>query len=563
MKFYGELLTASEEGRVLEYNLLTFGERGRTNMGAVTVDSGALQIPAGQMPVNDEHHPGVPVGYMTTAERDGRLIASVHYFDTPEGEAAFSDAKSGKRRGISMEVLKPLVRAGKLLAGLLCGAGIVKSPAFPSSLMLAADFGEDPQGAEQPNPESPEALAEAAAVELDAEALQKLIEEAIQKALNPEEPKAKEDPEVPQKLEASAVPASLEQFIQSVVAKGKPEAKQEQQQEQKLYASAPKTLTEFCDTLRAVKSGTLGSKLTAAMATVTQEDVLDPAAQPQWLGEVWNDTEYFERYADLVTQVDLTSLTVKGWEWVEGMTPIADDWDPYEQGDYDADPLVPSTMNQIPSTEIQAVGREWTAKRIAGGNKFDRAVLDFPVPGQMESYIREQAEYIKIRRDARVRAHLIAAAKIITGTGNDVANPWRKIILGSQHVMETTTPTFAIVGNDIYRELLGSDMLENLALLETSLGLKEGSMSGFKIRPAAITDVALNGRVFVGSSKKVVLHQTGGGAPIRVDAQELANGSVDKAVFAYYMLRSDLKDHTLAPNQTTNPIKNGLFEVKQ
>jgi hypothetical protein len=558
MKFYGELLTASDEGRVIEYNLLTFGERGRTNMGAVTVEPGALKIPAGQMPVNDEHHPGVPVGYMTTAERDNRLIASVHYFDTPEGEAAYSDAKTGKRRGISMEVLKPLVRAGKLLAGLLCGAGIVKSPAFPSSLMLAADFGDEPG-----SPEAPGA-ADAATVEVDPEALQKAVEEAIQKILNQtEEPKEKEDPEVPQKLEASNVPASLEQFIQSVVAKGSPAEKPEEKQETKLFASAPKTLVEFCDTVRAIKSGTLGGKLTAALATVTQEDVLDPAAQPQWLGELWNDTEYFERYADLVEQVELTSLTVKGWEWVEGMTPIADDWDPYEQGDYDADPLEPSTMNPIPSTEIQAVAREWIAKRLAGGNKFDRAVLDFPVPGQMESYIREQMEFIKIRRDARMRTHLINAAKIITGTGNDIANPWRKIILGSQHVMETTMPTFAVVGNDIYRDLLGSDMLENLALLETTLGLKEGSMSGFKIRPASITDAAMNGRVFVGSSKKIKLHQTGGGSPIRVDAQELANGSVDKAVFAYYLIRSDLQNVTLAPNQVTNHMRDGLFEVKQ
>lgn len=558
MKLYGELLTASDEGRVIEYNLLTFGEQGRTNMGAVTVESGALQIPAGQMPVNDEHHPGVPVGYMTASEQDGRLVASVHYFDTPEGEAAYSDAKTGKRKGISMEVLKPFVKAGKLLAGLLCGAGIVKSPAFPSSLMLAADFGEDP--AKKDNPEAP-AAADTATVELDEEALVKLVEEAVKAALNPEEPKQKEA-EVPQ-LQASAVPANLEAFVKSIVSGAKPEEQQQPKPEAKLFASAPTSLTEFCDTVRAIKSGTLGSKLTAALATVTQEDVLDPAAQPQWLGELWNDTEYFERYADLVEQVDLTALTVKGWEWVEGMTPIADDWDPYEQGDYDADPLVPSTMNTVPSREIQAVPREWHAKRIAGGNKFDRAVLDFPVPGQMESYIREQMEFIKIRRDARMRAHMLAAAQIITGTGNDVSNPWRKIILGAQYVMETTMPTFAVIGNDLYRELLGSDMLENLALLETSLGLKEGSMSGFKVRPASITDAAMNGRVIVGSSKKIKLHQTGGGSPIRVDAQELANGSVDKAVFAYYLIRSDLQDVTAAPNQATNHMRDGLFEVKQ
>jgi hypothetical protein len=244
------------------------------------------------------------------------------------------------------------------------------------------------------------------------------------------------------------------------------------------------------------------------------------------------------------------------------MTPIADDWEPpYTQGDYSADPQTLSSMNDIPSRPIQAVKREWTAKRIAGGNRFDRAVIDFPVPGQIESYLREQTEFIKKRRDQRVKNHLLSIAKPITGTGADVSTTFRKIILGAQHVLETHTPTYAILGNDLYRDLLGTDMLENLALLETSLGLESGTLAGFNIQPAPISETALNGRVIVGSGAVTTLHQSGGDAPIRVDGQELQKGAIDKAVFSYYLLRSNTVHVEGTPD--TDYAKAGVFEIKQ
>jgi hypothetical protein len=197
-------------------------------------------------------------------------------------------------------------------------------------------------------------------------------------------------------------------------------------------------------------------------------------------------------------------------------------------------------MNDIPTGEMRAERESFPAKRIAGGNRFDRVHIDFPVPGVMESFLREQTEYIKRRRDARVKQHLVAqaAANAVVGTGTDIATPWAKIILGAMHVMEYDKPTFAVVGNDLYRQMLTTDALENLALLETTLGLESGSMAGFRIQPAQISDVTMNGEVIVGAQRGTVLHEPAG-APIRVDAQELLKGAVDKAVFSYYLLRSD------------------------
>lgn len=521
----GELLTANESDMTVSYNLLTFGEEGRTNKGRVTVDSAdVLEIPSGQLPMNDEHAPEVNVGYLTAAATDTGLTATVKYYSTPEGEKAFQDAATGKRKGISMELLKPAIRAGKLLAGRLAGAAIVERPAFPSSMLLASDVGD---------------LAADVLTALesgDVEAAIALLSAAAEKDAEDPAPPNQEENTVPEKLNASRQPASTEALLAAfaagnVAGTAKPEAKDD-----KLNASDTEiTLAKFAATLRGVANTTDDRLKAAAFDVVTQADMYDPTSVPAYLGELWVKSPYKERFAPLVATENLTGMLVEGWRWVEGKSPIVDDWDPAFTGVAPAE-----QMTDIPSSEMVAEKESFPAKRIAGGNRFDRVHIDFPVPGVMESFLREQTEYIKRRRDARVRQEIVAQgfANKVIGTGADIATPFAKIILGAMHVMEYEMPTYAVVGNDLYRSMLATDMLENLALLEVTLGLEAGSMSGFQIQPAPITETSLNGRVIVGTKRATVLHEPAG-APFRIDAQELLKGAVDKAVFAYYLLRSD------------------------
>lgn len=555
----GAKITASNPAaRTHTFDLLHYGEAGLVSWhepdgtvrpARVTASAGALTIPAGPLPVNEEHDKAKPRGVMSVTDTGEKLVASVAYFDTAEGRKAWQDATDGTRSGISVEIDKPAVKAGEFIGGVLEGAGQVKVPAFPSSKVTASEAEPIPDTA-------PDGEGEAAdgAQPVTAEDVQSAIDtlKSIQDNLTEQE-----NPTMGATASASA-PAATDKVLASLAAMFG--AKDEQDQDKGGKVTAGLSLTSYVETVHNLRSGLLqGEKLTAALATVTETDVLTPAAVPAYLGELWDGTEYFERWADLVTHEDLTALTYKGWEWVEGLGPVVDDWDPaYTQGDYDATPPTPSAMNDIPSREVQAVPREWHARRIAGGNRFDRAVSDFPVPGQMESYLREQADYIKRRRDARVREHLLGVARPIVGTGADISTTWRRVILGAQHVMEDAAPTYALLGNDIYRDLLGSDMLENLALLEVSLGLKEGTLAGFKIRPASINDTAMNGRVVVGSGKVTHLHEPSG-SPIRVDTQELSKGAIDKAVFSYYLLRTNLIHKDGDP--LDGKAKRGIVEV--
>lgn len=537
-----ELLTASDEALTLDYQLLTYGEEGFTSKGKCTVGPGALKIPAGHLPINDEHTPDKPVGFGTMREESDRVLCSAHFFRTPEGEAAYAAAKDGTKRGISMEVLNPVIRGGKLLAGLLCGAGVVARPAFPSSMLLASDFSDvEPEALEDADEDLDAARAALDAGDLEAAAA---AIKAAQDKLNPT-PEPKDEDAVPkpktENLNAghsgnadpvSRLLAGLQSMTGSTPA---PEA------------SGPASVAEFAASFRSgleVKD----EKLKAShFATMTQTDIYDPTTPPAWLGELWNTTEYQEVFAPLVAHEGLTAMKYEGWRWVEGDAPVVDDWEPAFTDETDEDGEIVNgnagaRMNPIPTGKMRAESKNFYAKRIAGGRRFDRVYRDFPTPGVMESFLRMEAETIKKKRDLRVRAELLRQAALtgrtIRGGAGDHESTWARIIFGAMATMDYARPDFALVGNDIYRELLRTDMLENLALLEVSLGLESGSMSGFRIQPAPMKDAAFNGRVLVGASRATVLHEPAG-APIRVDAQDLAVGAIDEAVFSYYMLRSD------------------------
>lgn len=537
LKARGNLLAASTEDRTLRYRLLPFGEPGATNKGKVLASAGAIEVPTESLPVNLEHDYTRPLGRMTVSEDSEGLEATVDVARTRAGDDVLEEAAQGLRAGISVEIDNPVIRAGRLIAGKLSGAGLVVKPAYPSALLMAADFGDKPEDdddAADAEDSVTEAEAEEAAKQLDIARAAidagdlPAAAAAIAAAQEEITPTTESEPN-PVPVNASAAPASTQALLATIAA-----AMGNQSNDSLNAAEGTDALTldKFAATFRGM-NGQDSRMTAAALDTITQADMYDPTAQPAYLGELWTNTVYNERFAPLVSHENLTGMSVKGWRWVEGKSPIVDDWDPAFSG---VAPL--ETMTDIPTGEVVAEAEEWFAKRIAGGNRFDRVHVDFPVPGVLESFLREQTEYIKKRRDARVKEFLVAQAEAVVGTGNDVANAWRRIILGAMHVLDYSKPTYAIVGNDIYRELLGTDMLENLAMLDTTLGLESGTMSGFRIQPAAITDTALNGKVYVGAAAATVLHEPGG-APIRVDAQELSKGAVDKAVFSYYLLRGD------------------------
>lgn len=520
----GTLLAADVQNRVLRYLLLPFGKPGNTNLGKLTASAGVVTIPADvtALPVNEEHDYKRPVGnFMTVTETPAGLEAAVKIANTRAGDDALELAAAGLRRGISVEIKSPVIRNGMLVAGELDAAGLVVKPAFPEALLMAADVGEL----------SPEALGAQSA----ADAAQAVADQLRDAGNEPPADQAPTTEPVTAK-DATAMNPELLAALQALVAgeKAKPAA---------LTAS-----TVVTDRLQAPAAGNAVADLAASLSglgtitdprlmaanldTITQADVFDKVSAPQYTGELWQQRRYASRYMPLVSEDTLTAATVEGWQFVPGYAPTVNDWAPPFSGVAPAE-----TMNDIPTNEVKAEIKTWNAARLAGGHKIDLIHKHLPTPGFWEAYLRESTDDFTRKLDGKVLTHLDTTNTAKTAAGNDAASAWSKLVFGASWVCEVALPTYAVVGNDLYRELLNSTALENLSMLNSSLGLEEGTLDNFKIVPAPISNTGMNGKVIVGAGSATVLHTLPGGA-VRVDGVEVQKGAMDHGVFGYYVVRT-------------------------
>lgn len=500
----GQLLTASRDDRTLRYRLLPFGEAGRTNKGSIIASAGAVEIPGEALPVNLEHDYTRPVGTMVTEETAEGLDALVNIANTRTGDDVLEEAAAGLRAGISVEIDSPVVRAGKLIAGKLAGAGLVVRPAFPSALLTAADCGDLPQGEPPVEPET-----------------------AVTSVT--------ERPAAP----APALPESLLASMTKFFAEDKPK----EEEQPKLVAANGSALDQLCATLFGLDGITNPQLKAAALDTITQADMYDPTSVPQYLDELAQARQYREIFTPLFKPATLTAMEIEGWHIEK--KPTVGPWDPAFSGTRPNE-----TMNDIPTSEVTFKKETWTAKRFAGGNRFDRVHIDFPNPRAMAAFVREQDLSIHEQLDAFSKQQLLSMAVAKEATGSDATDAWSKLVYGCAWALKFGVPDFAVVGNDVWRQLKVTAEIDRRAWITSQLGIESGSLDGFDIVPADIDDTAMNGRIFVGSTAACELY-TPPGSVVRVDAQELQKGAVDKAVFGYYAFVPHYEAAT----------KNGIVEV--
>jgi hypothetical protein len=270
----------------------------------------------------------------------------------------------------------------------------------------------------------------------------------------------------------------------------------------------------------------------AAFDVVTQADMYDPTSTPQYVGELWKGRHRPQIYVPLLTSQSLTSMVVQGWSIEK--KPQFGDWDPAYSGTKPNE-----TMNDIPTNEVTFFQpNSWTAKRLARGSRFDRQIIDFPNPEAMAVFLREETQALSDLLDEKAKDFIVANAKTATANGADKADPWAKLVFGIANVLEYSTPTYSIIGNDLWRQMQNTSEIDRRAWIETKLGLEDGTLQGFNLHPARLSDTEMNGKIVVGAKRAIDLHSPPG-APIRVDAQELQKGAVDKAVFSYYLFKAD------------------------
>jgi hypothetical protein len=514
----GTLLASDIGNRILSYLLLPFGEPGNTSAGTVTASAGTITIPEdpSTLVANDEHEYRAPLGrFVSVTEEANGIKASVKVAATRAGDDLLTLAAEGLKTGISVEIADPVIRAGKLLAGKLSGAGFVVRPAFPSAQLTASDVGElDGEPAE--DPEDPE--------ENPADPAPAEQEESV---LTEEEKAAAIQAAEQAKLEASApAPAAHKNLLAHLAdLAGKTRTASTTVREGGVSVD---DLTAAVFNMDAVTNPDLKA---AAFDVITQTDMFDQTSTPQYVDELWKGRHRPQIYVPLVNPQTLTSMVVEGWKIVK--KPVWGDWDPAFTGTPPAE-----QMTDIPTNEVTFDKDSWTAKRLARGNRFDRIHVDFPNPAAMAVFLREEAQALSDLLDEKTKDFIVATAKTVTANGADKADPWAKLVFGIANVLEYSTPTYAIIGNDLWRQMQNTSDIDRRAWIETRLGLEDGTLQGFKLQPARLSDTEMNTKIVVGAKPAIDLH-TPPGAPIRVDAQELQKGAIDKAAFAYYLHKAD------------------------
>lgn len=486
----GQLLAAEAlPDLTLNYRLLPYGQEGSTSLGRLTASAGSLELPTdvASLGVNMEHDYKRPVGFFASlTEQPTGLDASVRFLDTTAGRDAYAEAKAKARPGISVEVSNPVIRAGKLIAGKLAGAGVCVRPAYPDALMIASDHGQLATEAQD--------LADAAQALADG-------------------------------LAAPAAPTNTntntpgDNVAQPVVTAAEPTAPGA------APLTASTTVTESgMDLLTAALANNANAEpqvLMAALSGVTSGDVFDNVSTPNYAGELWTGRDYAQRFMPLIGHADLTSTEIIQWGWDEEPDVF----------DYAGD-LVEVGSNPVTAKKIPT-----QASRLASAHLVDRIHSDFRNPAFWDSFYKARAKNYAKKMDAKALAAIQAAA----GTASNVpmgSTPFKALIRGARQVLEFGVPTFAIVGGDYYEEMLDTLDTAKLAFLQASLGLEGGSLENFQIVGAPDSVTSMAGQVIVGAKQAVVAHELPG-APIRVEAQDIAHGGITTGVFGYYAFQSE------------------------
>lgn len=561
----GQLLLASEDDRLVSARLVPFHEQCSSNLGRFTVGPGVLQLPADPAPaiLNDGHRRESPLGVgVVYAEQADGVHASWRIANSPAGDAALADIKAGKRRAVSVEAEVAIVD-GRAVAGHVFAAALVgetERPAFPSALLMATAATdvtnpEDPTTAAYSTLERDPGTGETYETETTVEETEDTDPDTgatiltrtttATTTITPGTPAEGQAPVTNQP--APAAPADQTVFAQVPGSLLPPRRRSSSGSSkaagigtQQLYAMLSASKTD--PAARAMLSskavqGTLFAELTdvaydgAGAAGVAIE-------QPQYLGELWSGKDYVRKFVPLFAHGDLTSFELQGWRWTT--KPEMGDWD--------------GNKADVPSSDVATEAYTVRAKRFAGAHDIAREYRDFNVTAFWDGYFKAMTESYARLSDTYALAQALGSVTIDGAVFKNYADVAggpvpagvsavaAKIVDGAMHVIDSDTPTFAIVGKTDYRDLLLTRAQDTMAFLNMALGLEDGTINpaNFKLMPSADPKFA-DGHVLVGAASSGRFHELSQ-VPIRTEGLDMVHGGIDPGLFGYCAFVSNNPD---------------------
>ena len=487
------ITAAASDGRTVTGLALPYGVPGHSSRGRVIVDRGAVALAADlkRIKLYRDHSDasGTPVGYCTAAEDTAEgIVMSFKIGATPDGDAALADVAEGIRDALSVEIMGAELGPGnRLKAGTITAVALVAVPAFEDARVhgFTASLNTDPADDEAPEPVAP--VADAGAVDNDRD------NDATTTTPEEDEDMTNETKsQAPEPVATAPIPAAAPVGLTAARTRT-PEI----------------TFASVVDALLGAREGAPRNELmTAALDDITRS-AHPGVASSAWLGELWGGIAYKREIVPTMTPKRLTSMRGTGWRWVT--KPTVDDYD----GD----------KAEIPTNTPVTEAVTLTPLRLAGGHDIDRAYFDFNDREFLASYFGAMTESYAIVSDER------AAEFLVTEAGNNVGDAQsdllraaakaRQLIKGARAGEATS---FLVNPEDMFA-LMDLTALDNPAYLEL-LGVDPAKFITSDAVPA--------GSVIAYAKPAVEFHELGS-APIRVEAEHIALGGRDAAVFGYYV----------------------------
>jgi hypothetical protein len=517
-------LQASQEERTLTGLLVPYGEECRSNLGRFTINAGAISIPEDLtgLSLNVEHEREAVVGgFLQARETPEGIVATFSVAKTPEGDKALADVESGNRRHLSVEAKDVIIRDGKAISGRLFAGALVKTPAFPSAVLLAAAADTEDLDMDQETT-TPQETTETTVEEFTDENGQTWVKKTTEDIIVDGTTTTTVTTEVVEEPEPQAQSEGDDGMNTAAAVPGA------------LQASAPITTNDrpsdkmsvFASIAQAVS--TQDRSLLAALADVKYDGAgaFGQAAQvPDYVGQVWDGKRFQRKIIPLVGSGQLTSMKIQGFRYVT--KPVVAPW--------------AGNKSDVPTNAPSLEAAEWTAQRFAGAWDIAREFVDFGQTAIIEDFLSKAADsYAKVTDEAALTG-LLAEAEVneyVAITGSDLVTEPAigQLVQGAMSVLANdATPTFAVVAPDVFNRLALIKQNNALELLSMGLGLEAGSLAGFSITPhAGMTP----GSVLVGDREAARVYELAG-SPIRVNALEIAKGGIDEALFGYMAVRVD------------------------
>lgn len=496
------ILQCSEEERTIEGLVLPWGDTGATSTGSLVFPRGSLRLPA------DLSRVKLLAEHSKPTEQPRAIGHAVHAEDTEDGlvmrfklgssEAATEAMVNASEHVIdafSIEAVGVQRRGSTVSTALLKAVAMVPFPAFTEA-RVHAELSED-------------------------------IED-IEDAEDIEDPDASEDAEDAEDETTSHTSTTstitITEHTEDNTMKIKRPATTPLGLGAPVTAETHASFQDITETIMAARNGELTTdEVHAALVDIKGSDSITAVA-PTWLGELWSNVTYQRRIIPLLQTKALTGRKAIGMRWatdtVSGdlIKPGVGKW--------------AGNKTEIPSKPAKWETVEVTAQPWAGGNDLDRQIFDFNEADVLRMYWEAMAESYAMETDADAAAFLADAAVDIQESAPDLI---RAIARGAIRVDTATRnpATFAII---------------NPLDLETVLDFSQLDVPHYTgLTPVSTPDkwttseMVAQGTALVGN-KAAVTHYELAGSPLRAQAEHIARGGRDAALFGYTAMVTNRAD---------------------